>query len=90
MTMFLFETAEHNVCLHYAGLVHGNLGIIARYIRNKIMITIIIIIIIIITKIKIIIRRRTTTTTEPKQIDREARKIVVGNGGKHPCGSTSL
>ena len=28
--------------------------------------------------------------TELKQIDREARKIVVENGGKHPCGSTSL
>ena len=28
--------------------------------------------------------------TELKQIDREACKIVVENGGKHPCGSTSL
>ncbi|XP_068739391.1 uncharacterized protein [Montipora capricornis] len=28
--------------------------------------------------------------TDLKQIDREARKIVVENGGKHPCGSTSL
>ena len=28
--------------------------------------------------------------TELKQIDREASKIVVENGGKHPCGSTSL
>ena len=28
--------------------------------------------------------------TELKQIDREARKIVVENGGKHPSGSTSL
>ena len=28
--------------------------------------------------------------TELKQIDREARKIVVENRGKHPCGSTSL
>ena len=28
--------------------------------------------------------------TELKQIDREARKIVAENGGKHPCGSTSL
>ena len=28
--------------------------------------------------------------TELKQIDREARKIVLENGGKHPCGSTSL
>ena len=28
--------------------------------------------------------------TELKQIDREARKIVVENGGRHPCGSTSL
>ena len=27
--------------------------------------------------------------TELKQIDREASKIVVENGGKHPCGSTS-
>ena len=30
------------------------------------------------------------TITGLKQIDREARKIVVENGGKHPCGSTSL
>ena len=28
--------------------------------------------------------------TELKQIDREAHEIVVENGGKHPCGSTSL
>ena len=28
--------------------------------------------------------------TELKQIDREAHKTVVENGGKHPCGSTSL
>ena len=28
--------------------------------------------------------------TELKQVDREARKIVVENGGKHPCASTSL
>ena len=28
--------------------------------------------------------------TELREIDREARKIVVENGGKHPCGSTSL
>ena len=28
--------------------------------------------------------------TELKQIDRKACKIVVENGGKHPCGSTSL
>ena len=29
-------------------------------------------------------------TAELKQIDSEARKIVVENEGKHPCGSTSL
>ena len=28
--------------------------------------------------------------TELKQIDREAHKIVVENGDRHPCGSTSL
>ena len=28
--------------------------------------------------------------TELQQIDREARKIVVSNGGKHPLGSTAL
>ena len=28
--------------------------------------------------------------TERREIEREARKIVVGNGGKQPCGSTSL
>ncbi|PFX15560.1 hypothetical protein AWC38_SpisGene20212 [Stylophora pistillata] len=28
--------------------------------------------------------------TKLKQIDREVRKTVVENGGKHPCGSTSL
>ena len=28
--------------------------------------------------------------TELRQIDKEARKIVVENGGKHPCSSTSL
>ena len=28
--------------------------------------------------------------TELKQIDREARKIVLENGSKHPCGSTFL
>ena len=28
--------------------------------------------------------------TELRKIDREARKIIVENGGKHPCGSTSI
>lgn len=28
--------------------------------------------------------------TQLREIKREARKIVVENGGKHPCGSTSL
>ena len=28
--------------------------------------------------------------TDLQQIDREARKIVVSNGGKHPLGSTAL
>ena len=28
--------------------------------------------------------------TNLQQIDREARKIVVSNGGKHPLGSTAL
>ena len=28
--------------------------------------------------------------TELREIDREARKIVVENGGKQPCGSASL
>ena len=28
--------------------------------------------------------------TEMKKVDREARKIIVENGGKHPCGSTAL
>ena len=28
--------------------------------------------------------------TELKKLDREARKIVVENGGKHPSGSTAL
>ena len=27
---------------------------------------------------------------ELRKIDREARKIIVENGGKHPCGSTSI
>ena len=28
--------------------------------------------------------------TELKKIDREARKIIVENGGRHHCGSTSI
>ena len=28
--------------------------------------------------------------TELRQLDRKTRKIVVENGGKHPCASTSL
>ena len=28
--------------------------------------------------------------TDLKIVDREARKIIVENGGKHPCGSTAL
>ena len=28
--------------------------------------------------------------TELKRLDREARKIVVENGGKHPIGSTAI
>ena len=28
--------------------------------------------------------------TGMKNVDREARKIIVENGGKHPCGSTAL
>ena len=27
--------------------------------------------------------------TELKRVDREGRKIIVENGGKHPCGSTA-
>ena len=30
------------------------------------------------------------TVTDLRQIDREARKIVVENGGRHPCGSNAL
>ena len=28
--------------------------------------------------------------TDLQQIDRKARKIVVENGGRHPCGSNAL
>ena len=35
-------------------------------------------------------RTQHCSITELRDIDREARKIVVQNGGKHPCGSTSL
>ena len=27
---------------------------------------------------------------ELRKIDREARKIIIENGGRHPCGSTSI
>ena len=30
------------------------------------------------------------SVTELKRLDREARKIVVENGGKHPSGSTAI
>ena len=28
--------------------------------------------------------------TELRKLDKEVRKIIVENGGKHPCGSTSI